>query len=195
MQPSKGEWKADRTMGRRTDEVRARMGSGVDDLAVPGDLVAIDQLLASLPSSAFGAAPVPAGLVDRVFDVSVSALPTPVIAKLSPANSLRFRYARLAMAAAIALAAAASALVYLKTGGVDTDALARGRETPKSVDAPGAPEATLVALLQPELVDDQAFTSRAARAVAPVLQTRGVQIEDFASELDGILGGDLSHSM
>lgn len=63
---------------------------------------------------------------------------------------------------------------------------------------PGAAEATLIALLAPGdrafdgergWMDERAFTgTAAARSVAPVLEIRGADIDDFAAELGSILG-------
>lgn len=193
----------DRTPRDTTD---LRLRSGADALGhasdpMPSDIAGLDRLLARTLA---GERSIDDARLARIVAASVEALPAPDALPIRRWQPLR--RARVAVAAAAVLVLAAGSVVTVRqslpdrSGGtpivLEPDAPTQPTTpTPADPTRPGAAEATLIALLtdaepgHASWIDDRTFGGTdAARAVAPVLQTRGAGIDDLFAELGSIFG-------
>ncbi len=170
-----------------------------EDGAIPADLVGVDRFLSQSLRSVSNA---PEGLASRVTAVSLNQLRGPVLRRLEPqasvATSSRTRWARMAFASAAAIAVVCGSWIATHSKAPIRDGQFV-RSSPHGDGSEASPaEATLVALLEGP---SSGFASRggwinaetlgggdAARVAAPVLETRGTQIDDFETEMGAILG-------
>lgn len=190
----------DRTPRDTTDP---RLRSGADALGpagepMPADIAGLDRLLARTLA---GERSIDDARLARIVAASVEALPAPDAMPIRRWQPLR--RARVAIAAAAVIALAAGSVVTLRqslpdrAGGtaIVLEPEPVQQSAPADPTRPGAAEATLIALLtdadagQSSWIDDRAFGgTAAARAVAPVLQTRGAGIDDLFAELGSVFG-------
>lgn len=166
---------------------------GSDDEVVPEDLRILDASL-SKALQGFADQPSPHGLVDRVFEASVSDLPTRVLPFQSETRVWRLPY--VGYAAMILVAVLAFVAVSQRGGDVEVDRtrIADTSLEDFTIEGPRDSEAMLVAVLDPDegWFEEDEFNVNLDSGVEAVLRSRMFGVDDLTGDVLAMLGGPAS---